>query len=62
LISTVLRRLIGTWTGGVDRAWLGAVLAGERPFDETTMRDSDDAGDGVSEDAVEGCPDEAARV
>ena len=43
-------------------AQLDAVVAGERPFDETTMRDSDDAGDGVSEDAAEGCLDEAARV
>ena len=60
--NAVATVLIGTWTGGVDRAQLDAVLAGERPFDETTMLDSDDAGDGVSEDAAEGRPDETARV
>jgi hypothetical protein len=38
------------------------VLAGERPFDETTMLDSDDAGDAASEDAAQGRPDAAARV
>ena len=63
--NAVATVLIGTWTGGVDRAQLDAVLAGERPFDETTMLDSDDAGDGVpedTEDAGEGRPDETARV
>jgi aerobic C4-dicarboxylate transport protein len=37
--NSVATVLIGTWTGGVDRAQLDAVLAGERPFDETTMLD-----------------------
>ena len=63
--NAVATVLIGTWTGGVDRAQLDAVLAGERPFDETTMLDSDDAGDGVpedAEDAGEGRPEESARV
>ena len=63
--NAVATVLIGTWTGGVDRAQLDAVLAGERPFDETTMLDSDDAGDRVpedAEDAGEGRPDETARV
>lgn len=35
-IATVL---IGTWTGGVDRGQLDRVLAGDDPFDETTMVD-----------------------
>jgi aerobic C4-dicarboxylate transport protein len=63
--NAVATVLIGTWTGGVDRTQLDAVLAGERPFDETTMLDSDDAGDEVredAEDAGEGRPDETARV
>src|SRR3954463_9015739 len=38
--NAVATVLIGTWTGGVDRAQLDAVLAGERPFDERTMVDS----------------------
>ena len=37
--NAVATVLIGTWTGGVDREQLDAVLAGERPFDETTMLD-----------------------
>jgi len=60
--NAVATVLIGTWTGGVDRAQLDAVLAGDRPFDETTMLDSDDADDGVSREASEGRPDEKARV
>ena len=63
--NAVATVLIGTWTGGVDRAQLDAVLAGERPFDETTMLDGDDADDGVpedAEDAGEGRQDESARV
>jgi aerobic C4-dicarboxylate transport protein len=35
-IATVL---VGTWTNSIDREQLDAVLAGERPFDETTMVD-----------------------
>lgn len=31
--------LIGTWVNAVDREQLEAVLAGHRPFDETTMID-----------------------
>ncbi|GAA4099659.1 cation:dicarboxylate symporter family transporter [Nocardioides kongjuensis] len=31
--------LVGHWTGGIDRARLDRVLAGEEPFDETTMLD-----------------------
>ncbi len=37
--NAVATVLIGTWTGGVDRAQLDRVLAGEDPFDETTMVD-----------------------
>jgi hypothetical protein len=60
--SRLLRRLIGTRSGGADRVRLDAVPAGERPFDATTMLDGDDTGDGVCEDAAVGRPDEAARV
>jgi aerobic C4-dicarboxylate transport protein len=42
--NSVATVLIGTWTDGVDREQLDAVLAGERPFDETTMLDEDDSG------------------
>jgi aerobic C4-dicarboxylate transport protein len=31
--------LVGHWTGSIDRARLDRVLAGEEPFDETTMID-----------------------
>ena len=44
--NAVATVLIGTWTGGVDREQLDAVLAGERPFDETTMLDADEATEG----------------
>ncbi|KRF11451.1 C4-dicarboxylate transporter [Nocardioides sp. Soil797] len=35
-IATVL---VGSWTGGLDRGKLDRVLAGDEPFDETTMVD-----------------------
>jgi len=37
--NSVATLLIGHWTGGVNRDQLDAVLAGDRPFDETTMLD-----------------------
>ncbi len=39
--NAVATVLIGTWTGSIDREQLDAVLAGQRPFDEATMLDSD---------------------
>ena len=56
--NAVATVLIGTWTGGVDREQLDAVLAGKRPFDETTMLDGDEA-DGSTSDATVEAP--AAR-
>ena len=44
-IATVL---VGHWTGSYDRAQLDRVLAGEDPFDETTMLDDED-GDGFDD-------------
>ncbi|MDO9457498.1 cation:dicarboxylate symporter family transporter [Nocardioides sp.] len=41
-IATVL---VGHWTGGLDRAQLDRVLAGDDPFDETTMLDDHGADD-----------------
>ena len=41
--NAVATVLIGTWTGGVDRAQLDRVLAGDDPFDETTMVDDHDS-------------------
>ena len=37
--NAVATVLIGHWTGGLDRDQLDAVLAGDDPFDETTMLD-----------------------
>jgi len=37
--NAVATVLVGTWTGEFDRARAHAVLAGEDPFDETTMLD-----------------------
>jgi aerobic C4-dicarboxylate transport protein len=37
--NSVATVLIGHWTDGLDRGQLDAVLAGDRPFDETTMLD-----------------------
>ncbi len=56
--NAVATVLIGTWTDGIDREQLDAVLAGERPFDETTMLDAPGASDEAS-----GAPvDEAGRT
>jgi len=41
--NAVATVLIGSWTGGLDRAQLDRVLAGDDPFDETTMLDHDEA-------------------
>jgi aerobic C4-dicarboxylate transport protein len=57
--NAVATVLIGTWTGGVDRAQLDAVLSGERPFDETTMLD-DDVTDGHADGPAGGPADEGA--
>ncbi|QWZ09115.1 cation:dicarboxylase symporter family transporter [Nocardioides panacis] len=51
--NAVATVLIGTWTGGVDREQLDAVLAGTRPFDETTMLDADEAEEPLADRAVE---------
>jgi aerobic C4-dicarboxylate transport protein len=40
--NAVATVLVGHWTGGLDRAKFDRVLAGEEPFDETTMLDADD--------------------
>jgi aerobic C4-dicarboxylate transport protein len=48
-IATVL---VATWTKELDRGQLDAVLAGDRPFDETTMLDEDGPGGGSSDDAL----------
>jgi aerobic C4-dicarboxylate transport protein len=39
--NAVATVLIGSWTGGLDRDRLEHVLAGEDPFDETTMLDDE---------------------
>jgi aerobic C4-dicarboxylate transport protein len=40
--NSVATVLIGHWTGGLDRAQLDRVLAGDDPFDEATMVDDHD--------------------
>ena len=54
--NAVATVVIGTWTGQVDRSQVRAVLAGERPFDESTMLDEDEA------PALQAQPDDDARV
>ena len=39
--NSVATILVGHWTGTIDRAQLDRVLAGDDPFDETTMLDDD---------------------
>jgi aerobic C4-dicarboxylate transport protein len=48
-IATVL---VGTWTDSIDREQLDAVLAGERPFDETTMLDDHSEPDPLDDSAT----------
>ncbi len=43
--NAVATMLIATWTKELDRAQMTAVLAGQRPFDESTMLDDDDDAD-----------------
>jgi len=40
--NAVATVLVGSWTRTIDREQVDAVLAGERPFDETTMLDTHD--------------------
>ena len=42
--NSVATVLVGHWTGGLDREQLDRVLAGDDPFDETTMLDDDGSG------------------
>ena len=56
--NAVATVLIGTWTDGVNRPQLDAVLAGERPFDETTMLDEDEA----TEDPAEGSAERSTEA
>lgn len=37
--NAVATVLVGTWTKSIDWEQVNAVLAGEQPFDETTMLD-----------------------
>jgi len=46
--NAVATVLIGSWTGGLDRARLDEVLAGRFPFDETTMLDEPEAEERVA--------------
>jgi aerobic C4-dicarboxylate transport protein len=59
--NAVATLVIGQWVGEFDRAKADRVLAGELPFDETTMLD-DDAPEPSTEAAAEAQPGPAARV
>jgi len=48
--NAVATVLVGHWTGGLDRDRLDRVLAGDLPFDESTMVDEPDAGPAGTED------------
>lgn len=50
--NSVATVLVGHWTGGLDRARLDAVLAGEDPFDEATMLDDHASDAGTPEHAA----------
>jgi aerobic C4-dicarboxylate transport protein len=54
--NSVATVLVGSWTGGLDKARMQRVLAGEEPFDETTMLDQDTPADATAAD------DRAQRV
>ncbi|MET0469123.1 MAG: cation:dicarboxylase symporter family transporter, partial [Aeromicrobium sp.] len=55
--NSIATILVGHWTDSLDRARLDAVLAGEKPFDESTMLD----GDEVDETVAERKSEEASR-
>jgi aerobic C4-dicarboxylate transport protein len=54
--NSVATVLVGSWTGGLDKDRMQRVLAGEEPFDETTMLDQDIPADATAAD------DRAQRV
>jgi aerobic C4-dicarboxylate transport protein len=43
--NAVATLLVGTWTNSINRAQVDRVLAGDMPFDETTMLDEHDLDD-----------------
>jgi aerobic C4-dicarboxylate transport protein len=50
--NSVATVLIGTWTGDFDRDRANRVLAGEEPFDESTMLDDEHGPGGEEEEAA----------
>ncbi len=50
--NAVATVLVGHWTDGLDREQLDAVLSGQRPFDETTMLDSDETSEAGDRERV----------
>jgi aerobic C4-dicarboxylate transport protein len=62
--NSVATILVAHWTGTIDRAQLDRVLAGEDPFDETTMVDDDHgpAHPDAHHDEVAARPTEAAAT
>jgi len=60
--NSVATVLVATWTGGIDRAQLDRVLAGDDPFDETTMVDDHGAPEPEAETVREPAAKEPALV
>ena len=59
--NSVATVLVGHWTGTYNRERLDQVLAGDAPFDETTMLD-DDHSEGDRSDSVAGVDRESDEV
>jgi len=58
--NSVATILIGSWTGSLDRDRLDRVLAGDDPFDETTMLDDDE--ESLPPETAHETPRETVRV
>ncbi|BCB88996.1 C4-dicarboxylate transporter DctA [Phytohabitans suffuscus] len=58
--NAVATVLVGTWTGEFDRARARAVLAGDDPFDETTMLDDDEPADPAPTSSIPPAPASSA--
>ncbi|MFC8801339.1 cation:dicarboxylate symporter family transporter [Promicromonospora sp. NPDC057138] len=60
--NAVATVVIGTWTKEIDRERVGQVLAGDLPFDETTMEDAHGGpADAVDAPAGDGAPSNGSR-
>ncbi|WP_192497120.1 cation:dicarboxylate symporter family transporter [Gulosibacter chungangensis] len=60
--NAIATLLIGTWTKQVDRDRVKAVLAGEIPFDESTLDGDHDVADDDAADEIEDATEMAAKA